>query len=188
MFTIITEQYAKILRRDYRIRLATVLLYGISFALIIGACALIPSYMLSKEKLVTASQDLQSLKTRREESGAAKQEKEIFTSRDLINKVNSHISPITLYSVVESIVSSRSSGISLTQMSVDTGSVAANKDGGLGTISVSGVASDRDSLLAFKHNLEKNGRFIKVELPLSDLAKSRNIDFSIKASITLVTL
>lgn len=187
MFTIITEQYAKILRRDYRIRLTSVLLFGVSIAFIIGICALIPSYMLSKEKLASASQDLQSLKTRREESGAARQEKEIFASRDLINKVNSHVSPIALYSVVESIVSARSSGISLTRMSVDTGAATAAKDA-LGTISVSGVARDRDSLIAFKHNLEKNGRFTKVELPLSDLAKSRNIDFSIKASITLITL
>lgn len=177
MFTIITEQYEKMLRRDYRLRLASVVLFALSIICVVGIVSLIPSYILSNDQYTSADRDLQALRTRREESGVVKQEKEIFVSRDLINKVNAHVSPVYLSGIVEALVAERSSGISITQMTVD-----------MGAVSFGGVARDRESLVAFKRNLEQSGRFIKVELPLSDLAKSRNINFSIKASITAISI
>lgn len=46
-------------------------------------------------------------------------------------------------------------------------------------IRVSGIAKTRDSLLDFSKSLKSNHRFESVDLPVSNLARNKDIDFSI---------
>ncbi len=48
---------------------------------------------------------------------------------------------------------------------------------------ISGWARDRDILMTFKENLEKNDCFEGVDLPLSSLVAKENIDFTLGLSI-----
>lgn len=45
---------------------------------------------------------------------------------------------------------------------------------------VSGVAVTRDALIAYKKSIEQHARVAKVELPVSDLAKSRDVNFILR--------
>jgi len=46
-------------------------------------------------------------------------------------------------------------------------------------VTVSGISQNRDSLILFKENLEKENCFTDIKLPLSDLASKEKIDFQI---------
>ncbi len=45
---------------------------------------------------------------------------------------------------------------------------------------ISGIAKTRETLIAFKKKVETNPMVAKVDLPVSDLAKSKNISFILK--------
>jgi Tfp pilus assembly protein PilN len=50
-------------------------------------------------------------------------------------------------------------------------------------ISIEGIAATRNGLSDFVERLRQTGRFEKVDLPVSNLAKDRNSDFSITATL-----
>jgi hypothetical protein len=50
------------------------------------------------------------------------------------------------------------------------------------TVVLQGKALTREGLIAFKKNLEQDKRFSGVELPISDLAKSKDIPFALRLS------
>jgi Tfp pilus assembly protein PilN len=52
-------------------------------------------------------------------------------------------------------------------------------------ILITGFSSDRNNLKELQENLEASGLFSNIEIPLNDLIKKENIDFSIKAEIKL---
>lgn len=51
------------------------------------------------------------------------------------------------------------------------------------SIIVSGVSNTRESLVSFVKNLEETKMFTKVDLPVSNLAKQKNIEFNINIKI-----
>lgn len=59
-----------------------------------------------------------------------------------------------------------------------------SKDASQSTLIVKGVSANREALVSFVKNLKDSGFFTSVDLPVSNLAKEKNIDFSISASIT----
>jgi len=46
-------------------------------------------------------------------------------------------------------------------------------------VTIRGISQNRDNLILFKENLEKEDCFEDVKLPLSDLANKEKIDFQI---------
>lgn len=48
-----------------------------------------------------------------------------------------------------------------------------------GKVSISGFCPDRESLVNFKNNLEKQANFKKINFPANDWVEQRNIDFSL---------
>lgn len=55
-------------------------------------------------------------------------------------------------------------------------------------ISISGTAKTRASLLLLKENFEQSELFTKVEVPLDNLLKKENINFHLKANVTIKNL
>ena len=72
--------------------------------------------------------------------------------------------------VIEKVILEKSSGIRLMSFSW------IEKEG-KHSLTVSGVASDRQALLAFQTQLNSAEEFSKITLPVSDLAKDKNIPF-----------
>lgn len=51
-------------------------------------------------------------------------------------------------------------------------------------LSMKGVSASRESMLAFKAELEKSGHFSEINLPLKNLLEKNNINFELTAKIT----
>lgn len=71
----------------------------------------------------------------------------------------------------------------LTGEGVEVNNISATKNKGvIKTVSVSGKADDRNSLIAFRDRLNGHEYFDEAKLPISDLAQNKMIQFSIEVT------
>lgn len=78
---------------------------------------------------------------------------------------------------LDAVLSNKNAGIHLSEVNYSaTGSSTAN-------ISISGVSNTREALVTFVKNLKDSNVFRAVDLPVSNLAKDKNIDFSITMGV-----
>lgn len=107
-------------------------------------------------------------------------------SNEIIDVINSTNKKVKIFNdsmyymeilpVYNSIIAQKNSGISLREFNYLNG---ANET----SIMLRGVSSTRESLVSFVKNLEDSKKFGKVDLPVSNLAKQKNIDFSLEIKI-----
>lgn len=92
------------------------------------------------------------------------------------------ISKIMLYPkvlpLVDIILSNKISTIRINQMSYTSGKESS------ATINLGGISDTRDSLVLFVKKLEASKAFKEVNLPVSNFAKNKDIDFSISMTIS----
>ena len=158
-----------ILRREYHVRVTIVFLFMVCVATLIGIASLLPTYIDAKqlEKDILAK----SVKGNEEQSADIKEfQKNVARSLSLLDKSKE---PTTFSNVIYSVISMRGA--------LRFNNFAINKTGTTTySIQIQGVAPNRTALLNFKTNFEGLGSDNKVDLPVSELAKSSNIQFSIQ--------
>lgn len=178
-YMLLPKEEMKLLRKEYRLRFFIVLLFFVSCAIVVGIIALIPSYLKTEQELVEAALLRENLLKNQKESGADIIEKDLLQSQILAEKIIEEMDPNVHSEVIEKIISRLPRSVSLTSFQF-------TREAGTSTPLVGviqGRAETRESLLGFKKELEKDVAFSLVEVPLSDLAKSRNIFFTINLNI-----
>jgi len=173
MYTLIPEQTAKYLKREYRIRVIILVALFMSLGVWIGIISLFPSYVVSitQEKKAldlagTVEQTAQSAST----SAATRQ---ISAGNLAITTLQKNQDILMISSIIEDIASRRVPGITINDFEVGrSGTQETN-------IVIQGKAATRNELDSFKNNLETDSRFSKVDLPVEYLAADTNISFSI---------
>lgn len=171
MFTFLYGEYRREAIQGYRGRLALMYL-GIVLAASLTAVALFaPAFLLASAKKSAlflggagASDNA--------EAESKEIEAEVRTLKEKLSYAKADAGDVPFSSVLERVGSRREPGISITSISLRRG---AEK----GAISISGRASTREALVAFAKSLQGEPSFSRVDLPVSSLAKSRDIPFSI---------
>lgn len=171
---LIPEQAAKSLKTEYRVRLLVVFLFFMSSAAVIGAVCLFPAYLLSGLNERQDEGQAQAL-VRATASSTSSTEGDLTAAGALVSSISSFVSA-PLSNVILHISAIRSRGVSVSSFDVQ---YAGNK---ASTVTLSGIALTRGSLVAFRDALEADKSFSGVMVPLSDLAPASNIAFSIKLS------
>jgi hypothetical protein len=148
----------------------------VSIAFVLGVAALFPSYLYTRnvEKEVIAHRD--ALLSSRKKSGADEIEKVLYLNQVTAQKIISEEDKVIYANLVQNILQNRNKDIILYSMSLDKTTATSTVVG----IDIRGKAATRESLLKFKKSLEESRMFSTVDLPLSDLAKSSNIEFGVK--------
>lgn len=176
MYTLLPEQQIKNLQREYYIRLLILFLFCISGAIWIGIGSLLPSYIISVVQEQHAENHLKDIqkttKTPINMSTAA----EVTTANAAIQLVKNGQDTLLFSAVVEDIVNHRIPGIVLSSITVSHAPADGNQN--QTSISVRGNAATRDALVAFQRSLVADPALIKVDLPISNLAKGSDIDFT----------
>lgn len=171
--TLLPIQERKSLRHEYRLRVAIVLCFMLSFAGLIGIGSLFPSFISMSAKERSELDAVTALKKQKDDSGIGDIEGTLKADAALLAAAT----PLTVgtlpSAVIESVVSARGP-VDLTSLSVASG------DGSSFDVSIRGVAPDRPSLLAFQNRLEQLAPGNKAVLPISELAKNSDIPFSIE--------
>jgi hypothetical protein len=176
MYTLLPEKQIKGLEKEYHIRLIILGIFFLSGAVWIGIISLFPSYIFSVVQEKNAENQVLSLQKNSKLPAIADTTKEISDANSAIARVRDGQDAITFSVIVEDIASRRTQGISITNIEIAharTDSVPNQTN-----IAITGHANTRDQLVAFRQSLEADTALTNINLPISDLAYSKDINFS----------
>lgn len=178
MFTFLPYEARQAVIKEYKKRLFLIYVAIVTFACVAWIASLVPSYvlvtvrrdeMISQKNVSTTVKDADRL---------ASIEKEIDLAKAKLSVLTPVISKQSISFVLNKLFSRLSPGISLTAISVGRGDSQ-------GTMSISGVARTREALVSFSKMLEGEVFFKKVELPVSNFTKGRDVPFTMSLTISL---
>lgn len=168
------------LKREYFIRFLIVFLFFVSCGVILGIFSLAPSYVLSLNGERDTLKEVQALQKGRQARGTDAISNELSATYALIKSIEKDYDKASFSKTIDEIASLRTPQIFYSSISLQKLDRTATSTI---TAIVQGKALTRDSLLKFKKNLESDPNISKVDLPVSDLAKSKDISFAVKFSI-----
>lgn len=177
MLNLLTDEYKKEILWEYRKRLIVTTFFLVSFAIVIGCVSLIPTYL----NIIQKRQVLESDKFLFQAKINLIGDKEIVDKVQSLTKDTEALQPlqeIKITSVIDRVISHAE------QVRLGRFSFTLNSDGAY-TLDISGVAPNRESLLAFSKVLKADTtlKYDDKSLPLSSFTKTKDINFSLKMGV-----
>jgi hypothetical protein len=173
IYTFLPRSEQKDIKRDYRIRVAIVLLFFLSLAAVVGVGSLFPAYIHASLEENLRLRDAAALKKTSAAAGLAVAERTLSDSTTLMSLLSRSVSSGQFSAAIADIAYARG-GVKVTSFSVVMEASSTL------SIIIGGFAPTRVSLLSFKNRLDALAPGISVDLPVSELARDANIQFSIK--------
>lgn len=177
MFKLLTEKGRKLVMREYTLRRTIIIISALSLVLIVGLIGLMPSYLLSNTRL---EEVLERTRIMDDLGLGEKQDQEAQTWLVSMNKKLKLLSPKLdadrpSQDFIAKIMEQKTPDIKITTFSWI-------KTKGKVALSINGLASSRQALISFEDRIIASDHFSEVTLPISDLAKDKDINFQIKFS------
>lgn len=162
------------LRKEYRLRLVTLCLFVFSILVFLASFLLLPAYVLSKEKVSTLEIQLQKYNEENPDNSVDNLTKLISDINNNLTILNQGTQSISVVDdMLSTVLSSRSSGITISRMSYRVS--LENKN----VFELNGRALDRASLRSFEDKLKASPKVESTDLPVSNFTKRSNIDYSL---------
>lgn len=174
MFKLLPHHEKVRLQKEYRVRLAVVALFFLFSVEVVGIAALMPSFFLSKVKDDQIKNEQKVLGALMEEEKDPQLALELERAKNQIRQLVVDEETVEVAKLFGIVNKDRAPGISISSFDLD------RKKEGEDELRIFGTASSRDALVLFNKTLETEELFTKVELPVSDLARNRDITFSIR--------
>ncbi len=175
MVNLLPEEYKDKLRSEYRLRFISVASLFLFFSTIIASVTLLPeAASVGTDYFLNYRNEEKPLQTEEDQRGA-----EILANLDGIRATLMVVgpqreeTPILFSEAIRLITLQKTEKITLNGFSFNADSKSDKK------IVLSGVARDRESFATFLKRLSENGTFSNVDLPISNLNKKENIEFSL---------
>lgn len=173
MFNLLPNQSKKIISKDYFLRRYSVVLGVVIFFEIWLIVFLFPSLVTSYFKEKDLLYQVDSVKGSNVAKDAGLISDVIVSTNTKLGLYENEFDYPQIVPIIKDILSYKTQSISFTDFMYEfTGTSTA-------TISVRGRALTRESLVSFVRNIEDSNIFKEVDLPVSNLAKDRNIDFTV---------
>lgn len=180
MINLIPNEEKKKIIADFYFRFFSVFFIMLALGFCILAVLLFPSYFLSvienrsvNARLVSQANEAIPLPDKNTLSAVDDLNKKISIAEDFEKQNQSLIGK-----VMDPVLSSKIKDIKITSLSYMK---LPEKPG---QMTVSGVATNREALVLFRQNLEKNVAFSSVDLPISNFVKGSNIRFSLELTFS----
>jgi hypothetical protein len=175
MINLIPPAAKKSITVEYWLRVISVWFFTTSVALVLGAVLMIPAYVLINlqvaaysDSAASATQKLATLKDVSSDLNVANQQAKALIDGLRYDQLSDYVA---LFRGLES------SEIALSQINLSR-----TKDG-VAPIQLSGTATDRQALAHFRDNLLSQDGVDSVDLPISNLAKDKDISFTITVTM-----
>jgi len=173
MLNFLPQNNKKKIILEYLSRILIMLLIFLFFAVVLLISLFIPSIIFSKYKNQTVKNQLESIKITN-----------INENQDpieLIKKINTMIGILSggntvsllMSNTIQKIISLKNKDIEILSISISDNSTSSEK------IIINGIAKTRDGLTLFDKDLKNDGLFYSVDLPISNLIKNTNAQFTI---------
>jgi len=179
MANLIPQKEQKIIRDHYLERLLSITLFYILVSLVFACIFMVPAYILTVSKEKSAESRLEVLKQSVSYRVGTDIEKKLQETKDDLNAISLYIERKTVLEILDFVIESKNSNISLNNI----GYQRVNES--LAEINLSGKAESRDSLLSYVDVLSSNEFFENVDLPISNLTRDRDIEFSLRFQASL---
>lgn len=179
MINLIPTSAKRIVIKEYWTRVISVWFVVWSVALLVSGFILVPAFFLIYSQALVyeqsaeyASQKIASYESVSEALVQSSQQAKIIID-------SSNLEPVSVYlSLFESLLGS---DIELSGLTVQ------RDEAGIAPVSLIGVATDRQSLADFRDRLLNDPKITEVDLPISNLAKDKDIYFNITVTINNVS-
>lgn len=176
MINLIPADAKKHLVREYWIRSVTVWFFLWTFVLVLGIALLVPSFVLLNLQVKAYSDSAETADEKNANFEAVAKELEQASKTAAALGEYFSYTPMTAY--IELLRGFESSAVSITQVGLErTGTE-------IGLVTLTGIAEDRQALAAFRNRMLEHELIETVDLPISNLAKDRQIPFEL--TITMV--
>lgn len=176
MINLIPPVAKKRVVKEYWIRVITVWFFMASLALLLVLALQAPTYMLIKiydKALITQFDNAEAMKEE-----FSNLEKEITEANELVDHLAPKTDPTPKFSELIYELDGLAAGtVELVQFSV------VKEDGELNKMDVIGNANSRSALSKFRDAVEGHVLFESAQLPISNLAKDKDIVFSMKINM-----
>ncbi len=173
MYKLLPEQLREKVAKEYSLRRLNLMLEAGAVVFVIAIGGLFPSYILSRFNLAEASEKMKWSQAFHREKGGESAGQWLSDINLALNTLSPELDKERPSELLLEVIGEKPSGIKLT-------SFKWSKDGGRLSLNISGVASSRQALLALQDALKKIPSFSSVPLPVSSLAKDKDISFQLK--------
>jgi hypothetical protein len=165
---------------EYYVRVATVWFFLLTGAMVVLGMFLVPISVLVGLQL--SAYDETFTRVSADNATFGDSEKAVLAA----NVVASELNRVTAYAPVLDLVSTVE-GLAEHTISIDGVNLERSKAGAVETITVTGEATTRAALAAFRDRIEAEPRFKSAALPISNLAKDKDVPFSIAITVNTDT-
>lgn len=179
MANLIPQKEKRSIYSSYRNKIISFGLVGLIVSILFGAILLLPSYFLTISKLKEARASLEVLKKSVDYQKSRNTEEEIINTNRYVEILSGRDFNISADEPLKKIISLAPSGLDIT--SVNYRSIDSSK----AEILVSGQSSTREKIISYADLLRGSGLFSKVDLPIGNLAKDKDITFNLSLSVDL---
>jgi hypothetical protein len=180
MLHLLTESQKNKVTKEYKMRLVIVVSWMIIFISLTGMALTLPIYLISVSKINHIKNDNQS----KENSTKALRDQNF---QDKIKQVNSSLGALKMFVGVPSprntylkIVDSLPEGVYIDRYTYGL------IDDSSASISISGVAPDRERLLELQNKLKSNSEFSGINIPITGFTKKKDLSFSLNFNLIRV--
>jgi hypothetical protein len=157
-------------KKEYWMRVSATYCFLFASVALILTIALIPTYVLVDAQMTEFSETGVTTSAGREIEDAGGEVAQMSAIIDELKRIPGN-DPLS--SVIQDIQNSASAGVTFRSISVRY------ENNAIAPIQIQGVASRREDLVALKQAIESNPRFGTVSVPISDLARDRDVPFSV---------
>lgn len=177
MFNLLPDNLKSNIRAEYKLHKFILILTFVIFIQVSFLIFLFPSWLISlyREKEVTAQ--IEEINQSPVAINANSISSIIKSTNTKLKVINTTLEYPRLVPFIETIIAKKSENIHL------VGIMFVNNGKSTGTFSLEGLSSTREALVSFVKNLESSGVFKKVDLPVSNLAKDKDIKFSMSLTV-----
>ncbi|HRH27080.1 MAG TPA: hypothetical protein PLZ99_02895 [Parcubacteria group bacterium] len=177
MFNLLPENLKEQIKKDYHLRLSIIVLSFVILSQISFLIFLFPSWLISyyKEKDYLVKND--EISKNISAIPVASTTAVIKSLNEKLLNIDRTLEYPEVIPLIDSVISTKTSAIRIGDISYTVSGVNS------GVLNINGMGEKRESIVNYSENLKKIDLFKKVDLPISNLAKDKNIDFSISINI-----
>ena len=178
MFNLLPDSLKNEIKSVYNIRRLVLILLFILFIQISSFVFIYPSWLTASYKEEDALVQTEKMNQSALALNASSTTNTIKSINQRLSIVNTALNYPKFIPIINAVIDNKSKSVSLTRFSYSLVSSST------ASITLEGVSATRESLVSFKKRLEESGSFKAVDLPISNLAKDKNINFTINMTAT----
>jgi stage V sporulation protein SpoVS len=172
MLNLLPKVEKKKITREYRVRFLVVAFSLCLAGEVISLILLVPSYLTAWTRLYGLNSQSASLKAQNVTSEITQLSATIKKTSDYLNALSASSTPSNVAGTIKNIVVTKGSSVKINNL-------VYGKQGTQQQVVVYGIANTRQSLLDFIKDLKAQPGIISADLPVSDFAQSKDINFSV---------